>query len=135
MMDRMTAPGRSYSDLSDGATTFDPEEQFERDVDERMKGMSKEEAVARAICATTNIAMEGQTDEMFGNPDYIIPANKRLDGRAIALWELNLPQARSAITAADKWDAEQRPPAISPGLDSAIQDELDHPPASITREG
>jgi hypothetical protein len=38
----MTA--RSYSDLSDSATTFDPEEQFDRDIDERMKGMSKEEA-------------------------------------------------------------------------------------------
>jgi hypothetical protein len=25
--------------------------------------------------------------------------------------------------------------AISPGLDSAIQDELDHPPASIMEEG
>jgi hypothetical protein len=34
---------RSYSDLSDSATTFDPEEQFDRDIDERMKGMSKEE--------------------------------------------------------------------------------------------
>jgi hypothetical protein len=41
---------RSYSDLSDSATTFDPEEQFDRDIDERMKGMSKEEAVAKAIC-------------------------------------------------------------------------------------
>jgi hypothetical protein len=72
-----------------------------------------------------------------------------------------LPAARAAIAAADKWDAEQgkgksmRPLTeaehrevmnalaasgqkqytISPGLDSAIQDELDHPPASIMEEG
>jgi hypothetical protein len=32
---------RSYSDLSDSATTFDPEEQFDRDIDEGMKGMTK----------------------------------------------------------------------------------------------
>jgi hypothetical protein len=42
---------RSYSDLSDSATTFDPEEQFDRDIDERMKGMTKEEAVNLAISA------------------------------------------------------------------------------------
>jgi hypothetical protein len=34
---------RSYSDLSDSATTFDPQEQFDRDIDERMKGMSYNE--------------------------------------------------------------------------------------------
>jgi cytochrome b561 len=33
---------RNYSDLSDSATTFDPEEQFDRDIDERMKGMKRE---------------------------------------------------------------------------------------------
>jgi hypothetical protein len=42
---------RSYSDLSDSATTFDPEEQFDRDIDERMKGMTKEEAVGVALRA------------------------------------------------------------------------------------
>jgi hypothetical protein len=40
---------RSYSDLSDSATTFDPEEQFDRDIDERMKGMTKEEALGEYI--------------------------------------------------------------------------------------
>jgi hypothetical protein len=43
--------------------------------------------------------------------------------------------ARIAIAAADKWDAEQRQPEISAGQDAAIQDELDHPPASIMEEG
>jgi hypothetical protein len=146
---------RSYSDLSDSATTFDPEEQFDRDIDERMKGMSKEEAVARAICASTNIAMDGETEVIFDNPDYIIPAHKRTDGKAMARWQLYIPLAHVAIAAADKWDAEQRvrspadqyrldqkpmyPDApnmgVSPGLNSAIQDEFDHPPASIMEEG
>jgi hypothetical protein len=136
---------RSYSDLSDGATTFDPEEQFDRDVDERMKGMSKEEAVARSLLAQANADI------------------------GLTTWEA-AALARAAIAAADKWDAEQRAAAckhpraqgvgstgpnaitvwscpdcgasydsrkasqISPGLDSAIQDEEDHPPASIMRE-
>jgi hypothetical protein len=30
----MSNPDRSYSNLSDSATTFDPEEQFDRDIDE-----------------------------------------------------------------------------------------------------
>jgi hypothetical protein len=46
-----------------------------------------------------------------------------------------LDTARAAIAAADKWDAEQRQPEISVGQDAAIQDELDHPPASIMEEG
>jgi hypothetical protein len=120
---------RSYSDLSDSATTFDPEEQFDRDIDERMKGMSKEEAVARAMARTH------WTDD--------------------SRWLKYLPAACAAIAAADKWDAEQRvrspadqyrldqkpmyPDApnmgFSPGLNSAIQDELDHPLASIMEEG
>jgi hypothetical protein len=164
----MTA--RSYSDLSDSANTFDPEEQFDRDIDERMKGMSKEEAVARAICKSKTCeginccqwpAQGGRTScpVKAGGYDYA---------------------ARDAIAAADKWDAEQakrrtaisgnsqslgissgaigsfqpQPAlnqdamdaeaarrgiksslALSPGLDSAIQDELDHPPASIMEEG
>jgi hypothetical protein len=95
-----------------------------------MKGMSKEEAVAKAIS---------------GAP---FPSKE------------SLRKARLAIAAADKWDAEDRRaefvvtpeigseiasalesykprPAVyvSPGLDSAIQDELDHPPASIMEEG
>jgi hypothetical protein len=144
---------RSYSDISDSATTFDPEEQFDRDIDERIKGMTKEEAVAKAI-------YEGR------------------NGAACKFWKLiteahkapYLADARAAIAAADKWDAEEkartcthplamgaasmgpdgytmwrcpdcgasfddRKPAISPGLDSAIQEELDRPPASIMEEG
>jgi hypothetical protein len=108
---------RSYSDLSDSATTFDPEEQFDRDIDERMKGMTKEEAVAQAVC------------DLPGDPS-------------------SLDIARAAIAAAGKWDAEQgkgnqtpmyrlamAQSQVSAGLDSAIQDELDHPPASIMEEG
>jgi hypothetical protein len=125
---------RSYSDLSDSATTFDPEEQFDRDIDERMKGMSKEEAVAKAI----------QLIEC-GVPWERINPRWRSD---------YLEFARAAITAADKWDAEQGKTAgqrliqsaqdaskklraqstISPGLDSAIQAEEDHGPASIMKE-
>jgi hypothetical protein len=32
-------------------------------------------------------------------------------------------------------DSGEKQYALSPGLDSAIQDELDHPPASIMEEG
>jgi hypothetical protein len=131
---------RSYSDLSDSATTFDPEEQFDRDIDERMKGMSKEEAVG--------VALRTECMAIFG-------ATWSYDNA----WRF----ARIAIAAADKWDAEQvkcnlcessnghrfscvtiqrdyidggaASVAISPGQDSAIQDELDHPPASIMEEG
>jgi hypothetical protein len=99
---------KSYSDLSDSATTFDPEEQFDRDIDERMKGMSKEEAVARAMARTHWT-------------DY-------------SRWLKYLPAACAAIAAADKWDAEQRQPAISAGQDAAIQDELDHPTSAIMKD-
>jgi hypothetical protein len=131
---------KSYSDLSDSATTFDPEEQFDRDIDERMKGMSKEEAVARAIRDSDLAEGHCLADDTFVS---------------------FLPAASAAIAAADKWDAEQgkgksmrslteaehrevmnalaasgqKQYTISPGLDSAIQDELDHPPASIMEEG
>jgi hypothetical protein len=109
---------KSYSDLSDSATTFDPEEQLDRDIDERMKGMSKEEAVRDAIagcikCDTTGLAPAVASVFLSGFEEA----------------------ARAAIAAADKWDAEQRQPEISAGQDAAIQDELDHPPASIMEEG
>jgi hypothetical protein len=74
----MTA--RSYSDLSDSATTFDPEEQFDRDIDEGMKEMSKEEAVNLAISA-------------------------ELEKAGVILAGVN--PGRAAIAAAEKWDAEQ----------------------------
>jgi hypothetical protein len=157
---------RSYSDLSDSATTFD-QEQLDRDIDERMKGMTKEEAVAKAICKSRFINGGNEDDDGWNSaPDSL--KNEYLE------------TARAAIAAADKWDAEQakgrtaisgniqslgissgaigsfqpQPAlnqdamdaetarrgiksslAISPGLDSAIQDELDHPPASIMEEG
>lgn len=57
------------------------------------------ELVARAICATTDIAMGGVTEVVLDNPDYIIPAHKRTDGKAIARWQLYIPQARAAIAA------------------------------------
>jgi hypothetical protein len=105
-----------------------------------MKGMTKEEAVARAVRDSDLAEGHCLADDTFVS---------------------FLPAARAAIAAADKWDAEEgkgkqmRPLteaehsavmnaladsgekqyAISPGLDSAIQDELDHPPASIMEEG
>jgi hypothetical protein len=182
---------RSYSDLSDSATTFDPEEQFDRDIDERMKGMTKEEALGEYIdklFAGYGVAVRKVTDEAIpGEPFISISEAKKL--------------VRAAIAVADKWDAEQgagsspaatdhgvvcwqwrcnvggiwgewkdlgqsadgfkagpwkfnldngtvelralyagacrsQPTsAISPSLDSAIQDEIDHPPASIMEEG
>jgi hypothetical protein len=113
--------------------------------------MTKEEAVARAVFA---VARGGLPDESWTDLQR----------------QLMLADARAAIAAADKWDADEkartcthplamgaasmgpdgytmwrcpdcgasfddRKPAISPGLDSAIQDELDHPPASIMEEG
>jgi hypothetical protein len=135
----------------------------DRDIDERMKGMTKEEAVRDAIagcikCDTTGLAPAVAAVFLSGFEEA----------------------ARAAIAAADKWDAEeakgrtaisgnsqslgissgaigsfQPQPALnqdamdaeaarrgiksslalSPGLDSAIQDELDHPPASIMGDG
>jgi hypothetical protein len=128
---------RSYSDLSDSATTFDPEEQFDRDIDERMKGMTKEETVAMELAEL-----------------IIEPGAETRVAYCMML-------AHVAISAADKWDAEQgkgktmRPLTeaehravmnaladsgekqydFSPVLDSAIQKELDHPPAPIMEEG
>jgi hypothetical protein len=150
---------RSYSDLSDSATTFDPEEQLDRDIDERMKGMSKEDAVGKAIQDAYQDFANKTAYEHMQMGDLIL---KHV--------------ASAAIAAADKWDAEQGERAktssanaaleqiasvcsdnmdiacnhrmaldfvrqiasrsnISPGLDAAIQDELDHPPASIMEEG
>jgi hypothetical protein len=143
---------RSYSDLSDSATTFDPEEQFDRDIDERMKGMTKEETVAMELAAL-----------------IIEPGAETRVAYCMML-------AHVAISAADKWDAEQGNGAkassanaaleqiasvcsdnmdiscnhrmaldfvrqiasrsnVSPGLDSAIQKEINHPPAPIMEEG
>jgi hypothetical protein len=76
-----------------------------------MKGMSKEEAVARELAA------------LITEPG----AETRV--------AYCMMLAHVAIAAADKWDAEQRQPEISVGQDAAIQDELDHPPASIMEEG
>jgi hypothetical protein len=94
--------------------------------------MTKEEAVARAICKSKTCeginccqwpAQGGRTScpVKVGGYDYA---------------------ASAAIAAADKWDAEDRKRLdahaqsnISPGQDAAIQDELDHPPASIMEEG
>lgn len=33
---------RSYADLADGPTTFDPEEQFDRDIDEYLEAQRHE---------------------------------------------------------------------------------------------
>jgi hypothetical protein len=90
----MTA--RSYSDLSDSATTFDPEEQLDRDIDERMKGMSKEEALGEYIdklFAGYGVAVRKVTDEVIpGEPFISISEAKKL--------------VCAAVAAANKWDAE-----------------------------
>ncbi len=57
------------------------------------------ERVARAICAATNIAMEGVTEVVLDNPDFVIPAHKRTDGKALPRWQLYVPKARAAIAA------------------------------------
>jgi hypothetical protein len=57
------------------------------------------ERVARAICSATNIAMDGETDVAMDNPDFVIPAHRRLDRKSIARWELYVRQARVAIEA------------------------------------
>jgi hypothetical protein len=81
---------RSYSDLSDSATTFDPEEQFDRDIDERMKGMTKEEAGARAMHAASGSEMA--YDDI---PDWAQLRLRRMFNAALA--------------ASTIWDAEQTP--------------------------
>jgi hypothetical protein len=48
---------RSYSDLSDSATTFDPEEQLDRDIDERMKGMSDWQPIETAPKNHTDVLL------------------------------------------------------------------------------
>jgi hypothetical protein len=80
--------------------------------------MTKEEAVSKAIaglikCDTTGLAPAVASVFLSGFEEA----------------------ARAAIAAADKWDAEQHRSEISAGQDSAIQEELDHPPASIMEEG
>lgn len=57
------------------------------------------ERVARAICAKTNIATVGETEVIYDNPDYVIPARARVDGIPIPRWRLYLDQARAAIEA------------------------------------
>jgi hypothetical protein len=94
--------------------------------------MTKEEAVARALCVA-----DGRDPDFNYDPRGI---RSKDDFR----WCLYIPRARAAIKAADKWDAEQRvenqtpmyrlamaQSQVSTGLDDALQAELDHPPASI----
>jgi hypothetical protein len=81
---------RSYSDLSDSATTFDPEEQLDRDIDERMKGMTREEACARAMHAASGSEMA--YDDI---PDWAQLRLRRMFNAALA--------------ASTIWDAEQTP--------------------------
>jgi hypothetical protein len=154
---------RSYSDLSDSATTFDPEEQFDRDIDERMKGMSKEDAVAKAIQDAYQDFANRTAYEHMQMGDLIL---KHVASAAIAAadkWDAEQAKGRTAISGnsqslgfssgaigsfqpqpalnQDAMDAEtarrgiKSSLALSPGLDSAIQDELDHPPASIMEKG
>jgi hypothetical protein len=57
------------------------------------------ERVARAICAKTNIAMEGVTEVVLDNPDYVIPGNRRFDKTDTPRWKLYVDQSRAAIEA------------------------------------
>jgi hypothetical protein len=141
---------RSYSDLSDSATTFDPEEQFDRDIDERMKGMTKEEAAAKAIIAggynpatatdisRIAIAAADKWDAEQAKGRTAISGNSQSLG--ISSGAIDSFQPQSALNQ-DAMDAEaarrgiKSSLALSFGLESAIQDELDHPPASIMEEG
>jgi hypothetical protein len=158
----MTAT-RSYSDLSDSATTFDPEEQLDRDIDERMKGMSKEDAVAKAIQDAYQDFANKTAYEHMQMGDLILKHVTRAAIAAADKWDAEQAKGRTAISGnsqslgissgaigsfqpqpalnQDAMDAEtarrgiKSSLALSPGLDSAIQDELDHPPASIMEEG
>jgi hypothetical protein len=113
-----------------------------------MKGMTKEELLDKVTDELLAHAIFSHRGTSM-NRAYAMDAAKAV----IAIMESCQP--------ADKWDAEQgkgksmRPLTeaehrevmnalaasgqkqytISPGLESAIQDELDHPPASIMEEG
>jgi hypothetical protein len=130
---------RSYSDLSDSATTFDPEEQFDRDIDERMKGMDDSNKISptatwdklNAFDAENGVEPFRSVAERIAGKYELSSAHKLVDDISNALEDAyHLGEKRGPIVAQ----------AISmsqfyPGLDSAIQDELDHPPASIMEEG
>lgn len=64
------------------------------------------ELVARAICRNTNIAMEGVTEVVFDNPDFVIPGHRRLDKTDLPRWKLYVPQARAAIEAMKRYNYE-----------------------------
>lgn len=67
------------------------------------------ELVARAICRKTNIAMEGVSEVIYDNPDFVIPAHKRTDGKELTRWRLYIPQACAAMEAMRQYnfDMEQ----------------------------
>lgn len=64
------------------------------------------ELVARAICRNTNIAMEGVTEVIFDNPDFVIPGHRRFDETDLPRWKLYVPQARAAIGAMKNYNYE-----------------------------
>jgi hypothetical protein len=126
-----------------------------------MKGMSKEEAVARALVLVT----AKRPADPNGIAWHVLTADPDFDDLPCDCTEGTVDDditqeavillARAAIAAADKWDAEQGRTAgqrliqsardaskkiraqstISPGLDSAIQNEIDHGPAAVMEEG
>jgi hypothetical protein len=57
------------------------------------------ELVARAICRNTNIAMEGVTEVVLDNPDFVIPGHRRFDKIDLPRWKLYIPQAIAAMEA------------------------------------
>jgi hypothetical protein len=85
---------RSYADLADGPTTFDPEEQFDRDIDKALK------------------------DRIANELQSVSDSNGTFDDMAKSVLKM----------------IRQSSMEVSPDLDKALQDELEHPPASIIKE-
>jgi predicted trehalose synthase len=85
---------RSYADLADGPTTFNPEEQFDRDIDKALQ------------------------DRVANELQSVSDSNGTFDDMAKAVLKM----------------IRQKRPGVAPDLDQAIQDELEHRPASICKE-
>jgi hypothetical protein len=149
-----------------------------------MKGMSKEEAVAKAIyegrngaaCKFWKLITEAHKAPYLADASAAIAAadkwdaeqeagsspaatdqgvvcwqwrcnvggiwgewkdlGQSVDGFKAGPWKFNLDNGTAELRALYAGACRSQPTsAISPSLDSAIQDELDHPPASIMEEG
>jgi hypothetical protein len=110
------------------------------------KRMRKEEAVATAISAAENAWLTGEDNIGDGyialSRAAIVAADKwdaeQGKGRTEQDWNTlqSCYDTAMAEVASLRARFNSRPAsAISPGLDSVIQEELDHPPASIMEKG